>query len=108
MSANINYVNDSNFKPEVLDSEGLVIVDFYADWCMPCKMIAPILEDIANNNVGKVKVVKLDVDSSEITAATYRIMGIPTVAFFKGGKEAHRIVGVRGKDEFQAVIEKLA
>ena len=107
MSENINYVNDSNFKAEVLESEELVVVDFYADWCMPCKMLAPILEDLANSNIGKAKVTKLDVDSSKVIAATYKIMGVPSVLFFKGGQEVYRIVGVKGKEDFQAIIEKL-
>lgn len=106
MSKNISFVNDSNFKEEALDSEGLVMVDFYADWCMPCKMLTPIVEELADSNVGKVKILELDVDSSQVTASNYRVMSIPTIVFFKSGKEVERLVGLRGKEDFQSIIEK--
>jgi len=87
------YVTDATFQKEVLESEVPVLVDFYADWCGPCKMIAPSVEQLATEFAGKAKVLKLDVDSNGQTAQNYRVMSIPTLLVFKGGKVVDTIVG---------------
>ncbi len=87
------YVTDGNFASEVLQSDVPVLVDFYADWCGPCKMIGPVVEQLAGEYEGKAKVVKLDVDTNGVTAQNYRVMSIPTLLIFKGGKVVDTIVG---------------
>jgi thioredoxin 1 len=87
------YVTDATFQKEVLESEVPVLVDFYADWCGPCKMIAPSVEQLAAEFEGKAKVFKLDVDANGQTAQSYRVMSIPTLLVFKGGKVVDTIVG---------------
>jgi len=95
---------DENFEAEVLKSDQPVLVDFYADWCGPCKMMAPIIDEIANEFAGKVKVGKLNVDESPATAAKYRVMSIPTLLFIKNGQVVDTIVGAVPKAQ---VTEKL-
>jgi len=85
--------SDSNFQTEALQSDLPVVVDFWAAWCGPCRMIAPIIEELANEYEGKVKVGKLDVDDNQQTAINYGVRSIPTVLFFKGGKVVDTIVG---------------
>ncbi|MBP9015263.1 MAG: thioredoxin [Candidatus Atribacteria bacterium] len=97
-------LSKDNFKEEVLDSEIPVLVDFWATWCMPCRMMAPIVEDIANSWQGKIKVGKLNTDEVPEIAAKYGIQAIPTLLIFKGGKEVGRIVGYVPK---KVVEEKL-
>ena len=97
-------LNKDNFKEEVLDSEIPVLVDFWATWCTPCRMMAPIIEDIANSWQGKVKVCKLNTDDAPEIAAKYGIQAIPTLLIFNGGKEVGRIVGYVPK---KTVEEKL-
>lgn len=87
------YVTDATFQKEVLESDVPVLVDFYADWCGPCKMIAPSVEQLATEYEGKAKVLKLDVDANGQTAQNYRVMSIPTLLVFKGGKVVDTIVG---------------
>lgn len=87
------HVTDANFENEVLQSDVPVLVDFYADWCGPCKMIAPFVEQLADEFAGKAKVVKLDVDASPATAQAYRVMSIPTLLVFKNGEVMEQIVG---------------
>lgn len=87
------YVTDATFQKEVLESDVPVLVDFYADWCGPCKMIAPSVEQLATEFAGKAKVFKLDVDANGQTAQNYRVMSIPTLLVFKGGKVVDTIVG---------------
>ena len=96
-------VTDENFDEEVLKG-GVVLVDFYADWCGPCQMIAPVIEELAGEYEGKAKVVKLDVDASQETAQKYGVMSIPALLFFKDGKEVERLNGALPKD---ALAEKL-
>jgi thioredoxin 1 len=98
-------VTDANFESEVLQSDVPVLVDFYADWCGPCKMIAPSVEQLSAEYEGKAKVFKLDVDSNGVTAQTYRVMSIPTILVFKGGKVVDTIVGAVPKATLAAKIE---
>lgn len=92
-------LNSENFEKEVLNSEQPVLVDFYADWCGPCKMMGPIIEEIANELQGKAKVGKINVDENQDLAIQYDVMSIPTIIIFKNGKEVKRFVGVRDKEE---------
>ena len=91
--------NLENFKKDVLDSEKPVLVDFYADWCGPCNMMAPIIEELASDLQGKARVGKINVDENQDIAMEYNVMSIPTLIIFKEGKEVKRIVGVRSKEE---------
>ncbi len=99
MSANILLeVSDSNFEDEVIKSEMPVLVDFWAEWCAPCRMVAPVLEELAQEYAGRVKVAKLNVDANRETAARYDIMSIPTVILFKDGQVAKQVVGALPKE----------
>lgn len=100
-------VTDSSFDTEVLQSDVPVIVDFWATWCGPCKMIAPILEEVAGEYDGKVKVVKLDVDSNNQTAGKYNIMSIPSLLFFKNGEIVDQVVGAVPKAQLTARLDKI-
>lgn len=92
-------LNSENFEKEVLNSDKPVLVDFYADWCGPCKMMAPIIGEIAEELQGKAKVGKINVDENQELAMKYEVMSIPTLIIYKNGKEAKRFVGVRDKNE---------
>ncbi len=105
MSKPLN-ITDDTFDQEVLQSDKPVIVDFWATWCGPCKMIAPILEEIAVEYSEKVKVVKLDVDANNVTAGKYNIMSIPSLLFFKGGEMVDQVVGAIPKAQLAARIDK--
>ena len=94
-------LNKENFEKEVVQSEKTVLVDFYADWCGPCKMLSPILEEIASELGEKVKVGKLNVDESNDLAFEYEVMSIPTLILFENGKVADRLTGLRSKDEIR-------
>ena len=98
-------VNDENFKKEVLESDIPALVDFWAEWCMPCRMVAPVVEEIAREYRGKLKVCKLNVDEAGNTASDYDIMGIPTLLIFKNGKVAGKVVGALPKTELEKAIK---
>ena len=100
-------VNSADFEAEVTNSEIPVAVDFWAAWCGPCRMIAPIMEELAVTYEGKVKIAKMDVDSNQELAAKFRIMSIPNVLFFKGGEVVDQIVGAMPKQQFVDRIEKM-
>ncbi len=92
-------INSENFEKEVLNSNEPVLVDFYADWCGPCKMMSPVVEELAGELQGKAKVGKINVDENQDLAMKYNVMSIPTLIIFKDGKEFKRFVGVRDKNE---------
>ena len=97
--------NDANFKKEVFESDLPVLVDFWAEWCMPCHMVAPTVEAIAKKYKGKLKVCKVNVDEASKTSSEYGIMSIPTLAIFKNGKVIDKIVGVLSQEELETVIK---
>jgi len=99
-------VNDDNFQKEVLESDGLVLVDFWAPWCMPCRMLAPTIEEIANEMEGKVKVCKMNVDESIKYPQQYGIMSIPTVMLFKNGQTVETMIGLQPKEEILKTIQE--
>ena len=98
-------LNDANFKQEVLDSDIPVLVDFWATWCHPCRMIAPAVDEIAREYQGRLKVGKLNVDEARQTAANYSIMSIPTLSIFKHGKVQEQIIGVVSKNDLEKKIK---
>lgn len=100
-------VNGNNFQQEVLESSIPVLVDLWAPWCMPCRMISPIVEELGNENQGKLKVCKLNTDENQNIAARYGILGIPTLLFFKDGQEVDRIVGVTPKPIIQQKLDAI-
>lgn len=102
----ILHLNDSTFSAEVINAKGLVLVDFWATWCGPCKKIAPIVDDIARDYQGKIKVAKVNVDEGNATASNFGIMSIPTLVLFKDGKIAKQVVGVVSKNEIKSMIEE--
>ena len=101
-------VSNENYKEEVLDSEKTVLVDFYADWCGPCKMMAPVVEEISEELQDKVKVCKINVDENQDLAMQYGIMSIPTLVFIKNGKLEKTLVGLRDKQELISVLEQMS
>jgi thioredoxin 1 len=100
-------LNANNWEEEVTKSELPVLVDFWAPWCGPCKMVGPLVETLAAENAGKINVGKLNVDENKSIAVQYGIRGIPTLAFFKGGSEVKRIVGAQGKEQLQKAINEV-
>ncbi len=108
MAENIRSVNDKDFQAEVIDASKSqpVMVDFWAEWCRPCHMLAPTVAEIAQAYSGKLKVVKLNVDENVNAAGQFNIRGIPTLLIFKGGQVAEQIVGVVPKEQITKVLER--
>ncbi|MEW5754772.1 MAG: thioredoxin TrxA [Pseudomonadota bacterium] len=105
MSANIVYVTDDTFENEVLKAEGPVLVDYWAEWCGPCKMISPILDEISKEYAGKITIAKLNIDENPNTPPKYGIRGIPTLMIFKGGNVEATKVGALSKSQLTAFID---
>ncbi|GAB4399203.1 MAG: thioredoxin [Anaerolineales bacterium] len=102
--SSVKYVTEADFQEEVISEQTPVLVDFTADWCQPCKMIAPIVEQLASEWNGKVKVVKLDADQNPNIMMQYGVMGIPTLILFKGGELKERLTGYTPKDKIAAKV----
>ena len=100
-------VTDDNFESEVLQSDVPVLVDFWAEWCAPCRMLAPIIDQLAQEYQGKVKVAKMDTDANQQTPAKYQIRAIPTVMLFKDGEKVQQFVGVKSKQDFASELDRL-
>jgi thioredoxin 1 len=100
-------INESNFQQEVLDSSIPVLIDLWAPWCMPCRIVAPSVEKIAGDNEDKLKVCKLNVDNNQNIAARYNVQGIPTLLIFKDGQEVGRIVGAVPPQAIQAKLDSI-
>ena len=107
MAGPLKEFNDSNFEEEVLQSSEPVLVDFWAPWCGPCRMLAPTIEELAKQYEGRVKVGKLNTDDSPQTASRFGISSIPTVLFFKNGEVADRLVGLGPKAQFEEILNRL-
>jgi thioredoxin 1 len=103
---NVLTVTDQNFKERVLESKEPVLVDFWAEWCPPCRGLAPTIDELAGEFLGQAKVAKLDVDANQATAAQYGIKGIPAVLLFKDGLVVEEIVGRQGKDLYVKALKK--
>jgi thioredoxin 1 len=104
MSENVANINDADFEQEVIKSDVPVLVDFWAPWCGPCKMVGPVLEQIAEQYVGKAKVVKVNVDDNKQIAGSLGIQSIPTVVLYKGGEVVEKVVGARPKGDFETML----
>lgn len=102
----VTEVRDNSFEQEVLKSDIPTVVDFWAVWCGPCKMLAPVIDEVSEELAGKAKFVKVNVDENPATASQFRIASIPTVMIFKGGKAVDTLVGFRPKDAIKLAIEK--
>lgn len=98
---------DDNFEEEVLKADGPVLVDFFAEWCGPCKMLGPIVEELAGEYKGKVKIGKLDVDANPTVAGKYGVQSIPTLIFFKGGEAVDKVMGFQSKEALKEKLDKL-
>jgi thioredoxin 1 len=107
-SANVKEFTDSNFENEVLSAAEPVLVDFWAEWCMPCRILAPTIDDVADEHAGKVKVGKVDTDANRDISVKYGISAIPTVIIFKGGEVAKKFVGLTKKEDIDAALAELA
>ena len=108
MSDNVIHVGDADFEAQVLQSDQPVLVDFWAEWCGPCKMIGPIIDELADNYAGRVKVVKVNVDHARQTAAKFGVRGIPTLLMFKDGQVQATQVGALGKAQIAQLIDNAA
>jgi thioredoxin 1 len=104
MSNNVNEINESNFVKKI--SKGVVLVDFFAEWCGPCRMLSPIIDEIAEEMQGKVMFYKVDIDKETHLASDHQVASIPTLLIFKNGKEVHRIVGLRDADAIKKLLDE--
>ncbi len=107
MSEKIVHISDASFNQDVLEADGPVLVDFWAEWCGPCKMIAPVLEELADDYEGKLKICKLDIDANGETAPKYGIRGIPTLIVFNNGQVVGTKVGALSKSQLSAFIDSV-
>jgi thioredoxin 1 len=107
VSTTVVQADAGNWETEVMQSPELVMVDFWAVWCGPCQMVGPIVEDLAQEYNGKLKVMKLNTDEAPEVAGRYQIMSIPTILFFKDGQPVEKIVGARPKQQFKQIIDSL-
>jgi thioredoxin 1 len=105
MSENVENVSDSTFQQDVLSSDVPVLVDFWAEWCVPCHMVSPVVEEIARDHAAEIKAMKLNVDDNPDTARRYGVMSIPTLIVFRDGEERARVVGARGKEAILREIQ---
>ena len=105
MADSVSEVTDSNFQAEVLESEVPVLVDFWAPWCGPCRMVGPVVEEIAKEREGELKVVKLNTDENQQVSIQYNVLSIPTLILFRHGQEAKRVTGAYPKKRLEAEIE---
>ena len=105
MAGSVTEVTDNNFEAEVLESDVPVLVDFWAPWCGPCRMVGPVVEEIATEKSGQLKVVKMNTDDNQQTSINYNIMSIPTLILFRHGQEAKRVIGAYPKKRLEAELE---
>ena len=105
--AEVAEITDQSFETDVLNSDKPVIIDFWAEWCAPCRHIAPIISQLADEHGDRVKIVKMDIDANPGTPGTYGVRAIPTVLAFQGGQVVQQLQGARPKADFDAMVEKL-
>jgi thioredoxin 1 len=105
VAGNLTEVTDNNFEAEVLENDKPVLVDFWAPWCGPCRVIAPSLEEIQSEQSDELRIVKLNVDENQVTAARYQVLSIPTLILFKGGEPVHQIIGAMPKSRLVQEIQ---